>query len=143
MNYAGGSVPPTIRLNVAYNTYHASGAGSGEYIIGSRNGSGDTIIQADLFRKLSEHSVGGWYYSLTTGFSVELYRSTGNGELIIKVIGRTGNGGTYDGSAHIHIACESLGGAFSNNGTLEIIPLGASAPSELSTQVTAQTVSWS
>lgn len=143
MNYAGGSVPPTIRLNVAYNTYHASGAGSGEYIICSRNGSGDTIIQADRFRKLSEHSSGGWYYPLTTGFSVELYHSTGNGELIIKVIGRTGNGSTYDGSAHIHIACESLGGAFSNNGTLEIIPLGASTPSELGTQVTAQTVSWS
>ena len=143
MVYSSGSVPPTIRLNVAYNTYHASGAGSGEYIIGSRNGSGDTTIQADLFRKLSEHSIGGWFYALTTGFSVELYLSTGNGELIIKVIGRTGNGGTYDGNAYIHIACEALGGTFSNDGTLEIIPLGNSAPSELGSQVTPQTVSWS
>lgn len=143
MQYGGTSVPATIRLNVAYNTYHAAGAGAGEYIICCRNGSGDTTISADLFRKLTEHSIGGWYYGLSTAFSCDLFLSTSNGRLYLKVNGRTGNGSTYDGGAHIHICCEALGGTFSNNGLFEVIPLGAAAPSDIGTQITAQTVTWS
>ena len=142
--YSGGGHPQILRLNVAFATYHASGMGNCEALINMRHGSDRLLITK--FRKISEVSIGGWFYGMGTPFQLRVFGSTLDDDdagLILRVQGRTGNGSTYDGNAHIHIACEALGGVSSYCLAPKIIPLGTSAPSDLDSEVTAQNLTWS
>ena len=144
--YSSGSVPGTVKISVQYATYHAAGSGGCESIVHLQHGSnGGRRLNILHFRKLSQWSSGGWFYSLPTGFNFQIYHST-NGEADAAIVGRvtarTGNGSSYDGSAYVHIRVETSGG-WANHPEPRLVWHGNSAPSGLSGEKTAQNYSYS
>ena len=143
--YASGSIPQTVKASIQYATYHASGYGSGEYLIHQKHGAnGGRRLDVHHFRKLSEVYAGGWYYGMNTNFTTRLYETTNdeaNASIVFRVQVRTGNGSTYDGSAYLHIKIETLGG-WATHPEPRITWHGTSSPSGLGGEVSATTLSW-
>lgn len=143
--YASGSIPQTIKASIQYATYHASGYGAGEYLIHQKHGAnGGRRLDVLHFRKLSEVYAGGWYYGMNTNFTTRLYETTNDeasASIVFRVQVRTGNGSTYDGSAHLHIKIETLGG-WATHPEPRITWHGTSSPSGLGSEVSATTLSW-